>query len=76
MADLEWINWQQACKIMSCSKSHFYNLVNSGVLRSRRSGLVRGVTVRREDCEKWAKEWRERFEGCADEIVDTTSGGT
>lgn len=59
---LEWINWQQGCRIMGCSKSHFYNLVNQGVLRSKRSGRVKGVTVNRADCEKWAEEWRERIE--------------
>lgn len=64
---LEWVNWQQGCKIMGCSKSHFYNLVNSGVLRSKRSGKVKGVTASRADCEKWAAEWRERVEGAADE---------
>ena len=65
--NLEWINWQQACKIMGCSKSHFYNLVNSGVLRSKRSGRVKGVTASRADCETWAAEWRERLEGDVDE---------
>ncbi len=64
---LEWVNWQQGCKIMGCSKSHFYNLVNSGILRSKRSGKVKGVTAHREDCEKWAAEWRERMECVTDE---------
>lgn len=62
MADkIEWVNWQQGCKIMGCSRSHFYNLVNSGALQSKRSGRVKGVSVSRADCEKWAKEWRERL---------------
>lgn len=64
MADtIEWVNWQQACKIMGCSRSHFYNLVNSGVLQSKRSGKVKGVSANREDCERWANEWRERVDG-------------
>ena len=59
---LEWINWQQACKILNCSKSHFYNLVNQGVLESKRSGWVKGIVVKRTDCERWAAGWREREE--------------
>lgn len=64
--DLKWVNWQQGCKIMECSKSHFYNLVNSGVLRSKRSGVIKGVKALRADCEKWAREWRGRVEGDPD----------
>ena len=56
------LNWQQACKFLGCSKSHFYNLVNNGELPARRSGRGRGTTVTREDCERYLKEWREREE--------------
>lgn len=56
------LNWQQACKILNCSKSHFYNLVNSGELPAIRSGKVRGVRVTRQSCESYLKEWRERVE--------------
>lgn len=59
---LEWMNWQQACKLLGCSQSHFYNLVNSGELPSLRSGKVRGVRVKRVDCEKYAQKWRQRLE--------------
>ena len=62
------IHWQQAVKILGCSKSHFYNLVNSGALPSVRSGKVRGVRVRREDCENYVKKWRERMEDCEDAL--------
>lgn len=55
------LNWQQACKILNCSKSHFYNLVNSGDLPAIRSGKIRGVRVRREDCEKYITTWRDRL---------------
>lgn len=54
------LNWQQACKILNCSKSHFYNLVNSGELPAERSGKIRGVRVKLTDCEKYKKSWEER----------------
>jgi len=56
----EVLNWQQACKLLSCSKSHFYNLVNSGYLASVRSGKIRGLRVKKEDCEHFLTLWRER----------------
>lgn len=56
------LNWQQACKILGCSQSHFYNLVNSGDLPSIRSGKVRGVRVRRADCMAYLEKWKERLE--------------
>lgn len=58
----ETLNWQQACKLLNCSKSHFYNLVNSGELPAERSGKIRGVRVTRQNCEAYLKEWRERIE--------------
>lgn len=65
--NLRWVNWQQGCKIMECSRSHFYNLVNSGVLRSKRSGIIKGVRAYLPDCERWAEEWRGRVEGDLEE---------
>ena len=58
----ELLNWQQACKLLDCSQSHFYNLVNSGTIPSQRSGKTRGVRVKRSDCEEYLKLWRERVE--------------
>jgi len=58
----ETLNWQQACKLLNCSQSHFYNLVNSGAIPSQRSGKKRGVRVRRSDCEAYLKSWLERVE--------------
>lgn len=55
------LNWQQAIKILDCSRSHFYNLVNSGELPSSRSGKIRGVRVKREDCIAYKEHWQERF---------------
>lgn len=46
----ELLNWQQACKILGCSKSHFYNLVNSGKIKAFRIGTLKGVKVYKEDC--------------------------
>lgn len=59
----ETVNWQQACAILGCSKSHFYNLVNAGSLPAIRNGKIRGVRVRRSDCETYLAEWQERVEG-------------
>ncbi len=59
----ETLNWQQACRLLACSQSHFYNLVNSGILPAQRSGKLRGVRVRRSDCEKYLESWRDRVEG-------------
>ena len=53
----ENINWQQAIKILGCSRSHFYNLVNAGAIPSFRSGRVKGVRVRRQDCEEYVQKW-------------------
>lgn len=73
MADkIEWVNWQQGCKLLGCSQSHFYNLVNSGELPSVRSGKIRGVRVKRRDCEEYAKKWRQRLE---DSELDTPDNG-
>lgn len=58
----EILNWQQACIILNCSRSHFYNLVNSGQLPAERSGKVRGVRVRKEDCLRYKQEWQERLD--------------
>ena len=51
----EKLNWQQACALMGCSRSHFYNLVNSGMLMAQRYGKIKGVRVLRSDCVKYMK---------------------
>ncbi len=56
----ETLNWQQACKLLGCSRSHFYNLVNSGAIPAERSGKVRGVSVKKTDCERFKQEWQDR----------------
>jgi excisionase family DNA binding protein len=60
MMDGEKLNWQEACKVLGCSKAHFYRLVNSGELPSERFGLARGVRVKKADCQRYLKEWQER----------------
>jgi excisionase family DNA binding protein len=57
----ERLNWQQACKFLGCSKSHFYNLVNNGELHAERYGRMRGVFVKKSDCESYLKEWQKRM---------------
>lgn len=49
----EILNWQQACKLLSCSKSHFYNLINSGELPAIRLGRVRCIRVKQIDCKNY-----------------------
>ncbi|MFR8275798.1 MAG: helix-turn-helix transcriptional regulator [Desulfovibrio fairfieldensis] len=58
------LNWEQTCKLLGCSRSHFYNLVNSGRLPAVRTGEVKGVRVYEADCQaylrnhaiSWSKE--------------------
>lgn len=47
------LNWQQACAVLGCSRSHFYNLVNSGRIPAIRTGEVKGVRVFEKDCLAW-----------------------
>lgn len=44
------LNWREACALLSCSRSHFYNLINSGKIPVIRVGTVKGVRVFEEDC--------------------------
>ncbi len=53
--DRKKLNWRQACTILSCSRSHFYNLINSGKLPAIRMGAVKGVRVFEDDCMKYLK---------------------
>lgn len=43
------LNWKQACEILNCSKSHFYNLVNAGKIPGFRNGKVYGLWVWERD---------------------------
>ena len=43
------LDWREACALLGCSQSHFYNLVNAGLLPAVRNGKMRGVRVRRKD---------------------------
>ena len=53
--DRKKLNWRQACAILSCSRSHFYNLINSGKLPAIRMGAVKGVRVFEDDCIEYLK---------------------
>lgn len=53
------LNWEQACRILGCKKSHFYNLVNSGRLPATRNGAVKGVRVLEEDCRAYLQQQSE-----------------
>lgn len=45
------LNWQQACELIGCSKTHFYSLVNSGRLPGfRTADKKRGLWVWEADC--------------------------
>lgn len=49
------LNWRQACAVLGCSRSHFYNLVNTGRLPAMRIGEVKGVRVYEEDCQDYLR---------------------
>lgn len=49
----ELLNWQQACKIIGCSRSYFYNLVNAGKLKAVKFGERKGIRVSKKDCLKF-----------------------
>ena len=56
------LDWREACALLGCSQSHFYNLVNAGWRPAVRNGKMRGGRVRRKDCLRYLQGWRERVE--------------
>lgn len=44
------LDWREACALLGCKKSHFYNLVNSGILPAIRIGRIKGLRVYEADC--------------------------
>ena len=50
------LNWRQACVMLGCSKSFFYNLINAGVIPAIRHGAVKGVRVYRSDCAAYLRQ--------------------
>jgi excisionase family DNA binding protein len=58
------LNWREACKLLGCSKSHFYRMVNSGELPAVRFGTSKGTMVRKSDCERYLRKWQDR--ACGD----------
>lgn len=53
--DERTLNWKQACELIGCSQSHFYNLVNTGKIPSCRYGAVRGVRVTEAACVQYVE---------------------
>lgn len=49
------LNWAQAITVLGCSRSHFYNLINSGRLPAIRTGEVKGVRVYEADCQEYLR---------------------
>lgn len=49
------LNWKSACEMLHCSKSHFYNLINDGIIPGFRCGKVRGVWVWEHDVKKYVE---------------------
>ena len=56
MQEKKLLNWRQACRLLGCSRSHFYNLVNSGALPALRHGEVKGVRVYERDCLEYLRQ--------------------
>lgn len=52
---LKKLNWREACALLGCKKSHFYNLVNSGKIPAVRTGEIKGVRVLESDCMKYLR---------------------
>lgn len=36
------LDWREACALLGCSQSHFYNLVNAGGIPAVRNGRRKG----------------------------------
>ena len=49
------LNWREACALLGCKKSHFYNLVNSGKIPAIRTGEIKGVRVLESDCMEYMR---------------------
>lgn len=47
------LNYHEACAVLGCGKSHFYNLVKAGALPVLRHGKQRGIQVYERDCEAY-----------------------
>lgn len=50
----ERLNWKQACTVLGCGKTKFYELIHSGALAAHRVGK-KGLWVSRAECEKLLK---------------------
>ncbi|MDL2268861.1 helix-turn-helix domain-containing protein [Desulfosarcina sp. OttesenSCG-928-A07] len=48
------LNWQQACELMNCGRTKFYDLINSGDLPAYRAGK-KGVWVKEKDVARLIK---------------------
>lgn len=59
MADVEdmgrKLTCHEACALLGCRKSHFYNLVKAGALPAHRHGKLRGIWVYERDCKAYLK---------------------
>lgn len=50
----ESLNWQQACALIGCCRSHFYRLVSAGEIScAYRTGKRRGIRVPRKEVEAY-----------------------
>lgn len=50
------LDWREACALLGCKKSHFYNLVNSGMLPAIRIGRIKGLRVYEADCFAYVRQ--------------------
>lgn len=50
MCEDRLLNWEQACALLGCKRSYFYNLINSGILPAVRVGTIKGVRVYESAC--------------------------
>lgn len=45
------LNWQQACEILGCGRTKFYDMVRSGIIPGYRAGR-KGIWVYEDDTER------------------------
>lgn len=50
------LGWREACTILGCQKTHFYDLVSSGVLPAIRLGRRKGLRVYEADCLAYVRQ--------------------
>lgn len=62
MAEEKELSWHEACAVLRCGKTKFYDLVNSGDLPSSRDNASRKIKVKESDCRALLKAMNRDWE--------------